>query len=231
MRYVRKNLPMVVVNENVDLSDEDPSSQSNENIVCDHYRKLGYETMVLKLTASDYMLPESRLRSFFISVRDGGADTAFGTSEMLSIIRRQVLKSTVPFLPVQRFLLDEGHHLLLDVLGKLQSLATAASGGGGGGRHWVDAHADSAAKRGLRWPFAASPELRASPWFAVLREREKDLAAWAETIELGPAVDLSPTQGWGDAAMPDDMAWGACAFAISQPRTVWGQLGMLTPQV
>eukprot|EP00969_Alexandrium_andersonii_P051577 2265413-Alexandrium_andersonii.AAC.1 len=84
----------------------------------------------------------------------------------------------------------------MDALGKLQTLAASAKDGG---RNWVDAHADAAARRGLRWPFAASPDLRASPWFAVLREREKDLAAWAEVIELGPTVDLSLTQGCGAA--------------------------------
>eukprot|EP00969_Alexandrium_andersonii_P311584 13767993-Alexandrium_andersonii.AAC.1 len=59
MKYVQRHTPILVINENVDLSDDASggaggANQSNEAVVIDHYAKLGYTCRVLKLNASCY---------------------------------------------------------------------------------------------------------------------------------------------------------------------------------
>ena len=50
---------------------EDGTSSSAQTVV-DGCKPLGYNTVVLKLRASDYMLLEMRRRSYFVSVFDNG---------------------------------------------------------------------------------------------------------------------------------------------------------------
>ncbi len=219
--------PAVVVLENVDELVREGSASENYQYLKESFDKLGYAGDHDVFLSSDYLLPQKRKRVYFVFFNT----EAFGwtreeAGEMAHRCLAQAASLQVPCGSVRQLLLRPQSPMLAKVLQEKQANAV----GPDPLMPWRAQHATFFRNHGLNWRhLTPTPAMKASPWFALLPPREKEIAIYgAHLAESTPGVfsiDVSQRLGrtplGSGEALPTILP-GAKTYLLRENRLLLG---------
>ena len=222
LKHIEVSRPRVVVLENVtELTKEDTPNFEYFWASLDF---LGYGGSYRTFVSTDYGLPQSRKRVYFI-VMDR---SAFGYTSEQAVVKAQAMLEIAsslkfPALSVQHFLLDDGDPMLEQELTRRRDVHR---GGREQSTSWHDMHRHVLKTRGLSYQHIKVPDfVKNSEWYQFITARDRECLGYAlqgaaaknsnfTCVDLGPRIDRL-AEG-RDGKVPTDLHNGF--KAVDVPR-------------
>ena len=206
-KYLASHRPLFFIFENVDAFldvSDDPSADSNLEVLVNETKPYGYSTCPLKANVADFGLPQQRRRLFLVGLNLSRAsrwqsfDGAAGQAKLLEFWERfqmsiQAMKMNSPSL--QECLLPEDDEYVVAELKRRQEEAERRRDAKPSQRvqsSWPHVQAEYCRKLGVREScIKASPDMLASPWYETLGPREQRALAISQHERRGTAGSSS----------------------------------------
>ena len=175
--YLRDWRPSVAILENVDEMAKDADESDNVRYFLSELDNLGYVFATKMLDSSDFGMAANRRRAWQVVLNRGSFNC--GEKE-LNDVAQSVMKLArelaVGSWPLEDFLLDFDDPLVQQELQRREDKSPASRGLLEG---WRAKHREFFQNKGIAWTALRIPEeVKLSPWFKFLTEREREILAW-----------------------------------------------------
>ena len=201
--------------------------RSNSDVVLAEYGKLGYVGVVFLFLTQDFGLPQRRPRVCFLFLKRASETFVVHSYEAYfrAITARMLrLRHEPPALTECMF--DDDHDFVQNEL-TAKTIADNAKQNPAE-QNWPKLHMDYYKDKGLRWGFLkAAQRTRASPWWGMWTEREKDVIACTGTLAADRHMcgDLTSARAWVESRSHTQRHSGrrsrnACSLARRSSSTI-----------
>ena len=175
--YLRDWRPSVAILENVDEMAKDADESDNVRYFLSELDSMGYAFATKLLDSSHFGMAANRRRAWQVVLNRASFDCdEKELDDVAQSVMKLASKLVVGSWPLEDFLLDFDHPLVQQELQRKEDKGPASRGMPEG---WRAKHREFFQNKGIAWTALQVPdEVKESPWFKFLTERERDIVAW-----------------------------------------------------